>query len=242
MTRLGSIRIVFLSLGLLLAAACAREGDIRNYYFPVRELTDGLVYEYANTGTLREVPFDYWYFLGVDRDTALYLSSTHYSDGMTPDQVARERVTNEGVYMEQLTVYPPLLDGTAKAVEADILYGRTFPFEVPDGKATGFRIAFTPAENSDAINYVSLDRIYRGDTTLEVMGEPVAAIVFDLLGEVSQRDPVDGDISPTYTGYEVYAEGLGLVEYHRDLGAGGLIEGKLVRQIPMADYAASLAD
>ena len=72
------------------------------------------------------------------------------------------------------------------------------------------------------------------------MGEEVEAIVFDLLGEVSQRDPLEGDISPTFTGYEIYGRGLGLVEYQRNLGAGGILAGKLVRRISMPDYAGGL--
>ena len=221
----------------LLLVSCTQRGDIRAYYFPVRELTDGLVYEYTNTGTFAEEPSSYWYYLGIDRDTALYLSATHYADGMTPDQLVRERIQNDGVMMEQLTVYPPLLSGMPKQVEAKVLYGRTFAFRLHDGKPTGFRVAYTPAENDDATNYVSLDRIYRSDTLLTVMGKETEGIVFDLLGEVSQRDPLEGDISPTFSGYEVYARGLGLVEYQRDLGAGGILAGKLVRRIPMADYA-----
>ena len=225
-----------------LLTACAGENDIRDYYFPVRELTDGLVYEYTNTGTFAEEPSSFWYYLGLDRDTALYLTATHYADGMTPDQLVRERIYNAGVMMEQLTVYPPLLSGTPTRVEAEILYGRTFAFELHDGKPVGYRVAYTPAENDDAINYVSLDRSYRGDTLLSVMGEQVEAIVFDLLGEVSQRDPLEGDISPTFTGYEIYGRGLGLVEYQRNLGAGGILAGKLVRRISMPDYAGGIRE
>ncbi|CAH0998804.1 hypothetical protein LEM8419_00132 [Neolewinella maritima] len=221
----------------LLLLSCTQQADVRDYYFPVRELTDGLVYEYANKGTLTDEPAEYWYFLGVDRDTALYLSATQYADGMTPVQLARERITNEGVELEELFLFPPSLSGERKRVTTDIIYPRSFPFYLDDGRAVGYRIGFSPPDNPDATNYVSLDRTYQKDTTLTVMGQPRDAIVFGLTGEVSQRDPRLGDISPTFTGYEVYAEGLGLVEYYRDLGAGGTVAGKLIRRIPMADYA-----
>ena len=232
------LRFAITSLFLLCTLpGCEGPDDIRAYYFPVRELTDGLVYEYTNRGTLSEEPAEYWYYLGLDRDTALYLSATRYAAGMTPVQVGRERLTNDGVRLEQLFLYPPDLNGVRQRVEADILYNRSFSFLLADGQAVGYRIGFSPPDNPDATNYVSLDRRYRGDTTLTVMKEAYAAIVFDLTGEVSQRDPELGDISPTFTGYEIYAKGLGLVEYYRDLGAGGTVAGKLVRRIPMADYA-----
>lgn len=230
----------FLPLLLLpLLWACADEADIRDYYYPVRELTDGLVYQYQNTGDVNQEPYEYWYYLGLDRDTALYLSATRYANGITPVQVSTERVRNEGVYLEQLTLYPPNTNGTRQRVETEVLYDRIFPFYPDDGLASGYRVRFQVPENSDAENYVSLNRYYRGDTTLTVLGEAREAIIFDLRGEVSQRDPELGDISPTFTGYEIYARGLGLVEYQRNLGQGGVAGAKLVRRMPMTEFAGS---
>ncbi|PPK87903.1 hypothetical protein CLV84_0862 [Neolewinella xylanilytica] len=222
-----------------LICACAGDEDIRDYYYPVRELTEGLVYEYENTGNFDPAPYEYWYYLGIDQDSALYLSSTRYADGMTPVQVATERVRNDGVYLQKLTVYPPDTGGIRQQTEADILYDRTFPFYPADERATGYRVRFTPPGNPDAENYVSLNRYYRGDTTLEVMGETYEGVVFDLQGEVSLRDLREGDISPTFSGYEIYARDIGLVEYRRDLGAGGVAGGKLVRRIDMAEFIAA---
>ncbi len=230
------MRILYLLLPLLVA--CAEKTDIRAYYFPVRELTDGLIYEYANKGTISDEPFDYWYYLGIDRDTALYLSATRYANGMTPVQLGRERITNEEVLLEELFLYPPDPSGTRQRILAELLYNRIFSFYLEDGRAVGYRIGFSPPDRPEATNYVSLDRRYRRDTTLMVMEQIYPAIVFDLQGEVSQRDPELGDVSPTFTGYEIYAKGLGLVEYYRDLGAGGTLDYKLIRRLPMADYAA----
>ncbi|WP_116127673.1 hypothetical protein [Lewinella sp. IMCC34183] len=232
------IRLLPLLLPLL--AACSGEPDIRDYYYPVRELTDGLVYEYRNTGNVNQDSSEFWYYLGVDRDTALYLSATRYDRGVTPAQVSTERVRNEGAYLQSLTLYPLLPDGERIRTDVEILYDRTFPFFPGDGLATGFRIRFPAPGTPGADNYVSLNRYYRGDTTLTVLGEEYEAVVFDLQGEVSQRDVRLGDISPTFTGYEIYARGVGLVEHYRDLGPGGEVGGKLIRRIGMEEYAAQI--
>lgn len=224
---------------LLLLTACGGREDIRDYYYPVRELTGGLVYEYRNTGTVETAEYEYWYYLGINRDTALYLSATRYADGVTPVQVSTERIRNEGAYLESLTLFPRLLTGARARTEAEVIYARTFPFHTGDGRASGYRVRFLDPDNSDAENYVSLNRYYRGDTVIDVLGETRKAVVFDLAGEVSQRDPQRGDISPTFTGYEIYARGLGLVEYLRDLGPGGRAGGKLVRRVPMDEFAGS---
>jgi hypothetical protein len=226
-------RAILIALGLF---GCSEEADIRDFYFPVRELTDGLIYEYENTGTLSDEPFTYWYYLGVDLDTALYLSATRYADGTTPDQVARERITNSGVNLEELTLFVPDSSGRRQRVETDIRYDRIFSFLLNDGKAVGYQVFFESPGPGQIGNLISLDRVYRGDTSLTVTGETVDAIVFDLYGQVSQRDAELGDISPAFSGYEIYARDLGLVEFRRDLGAGGVAGAKLVRRIPMPEY------
>ena len=219
---------------------CSDDRDIRDYYYPVRDLTEGLIYEYRNTGNYDGSEFEYWYYLGIDQDTALFLSTTRYADGMTPVQVTTERVQNDGVYLQKLTIYPPDTAGQRQQTEATVIYDRIFPFYPNDDAANGYRIRFVPPENPDAETFVSLNRYFHGDTTLEIMGEEVQAVVFDLEGEVSLRDPREGDISPTFTGYEIYARDMGLVEYRRDLGAGGVAGGKLARRLTMEEYTADL--
>lgn len=232
----------YLPLLLILLTGCTGERDIRDYYYPVRELTDGLVYQYENTGNLNDAPYEYWYFLGLDRDTVLYLSTTLYADGLTPVQVATERIRNEGAYLEQLSIHPHGADGIRRAVQAEVLYDRVFPFHPGDGLASGYRVSFSSPANPDAVNYVSLNRFFRGDTVISVLGKMHDAVVFDLQGEVSERDAKLGDISPTFSGYEIYAEGLGLVEYRRDLGLGGVAGAKLVGRVGMEEYTGSLGE
>lgn len=233
-----------LLLGCVLALtllSCGGEGDLRDYYYPVRELTGGLVYEYARTGTLPGPDYEYRYFLGVDQDTALYLSTTLYSPTLAPEQLVRERIFNEGSVLESLTLLGADSAGVAIPAPADIERGAVFPFR-PGGAAApgGYRVRLTPPDNADATMVITLERRYRGDTTVSVLGGAAGAVVFDLSGEVSLRDPVEGDISPTFTGYEIYARGIGLVEYRRDLGAAGSLGGRLVRRLPMAEFAGAI--
>ena len=235
------IRLLWI-VSVLVLLGCGSDRDIRDYYYPVRELTDGMVYRYDNTGTLSNAEYEYWYYLGTEQDTALYLSATRFDDGVTPVQVSTERISNSGATLRSLTIFPQLPDGERVKTEAEILYDRTFPFYPEDGLASGYRVRFLDPHNTDAENYVSLNRYFRGDTSLTVLGEEREAVVFDLAGEVSQRDPRLGDISPTFNGYEIYAKGIGLVEYHRDLGPGGTDGGKLSARLSMEEYAKGAAE
>lgn len=230
-----------LLLILFILSSCDDRRDVRDFYFPVRELinTDGLVYAYENIGTLPGPELEYWYFLGVDVDTALYLSVTSYGPDLAPAQQSRERIQNDAVYLDQLSLLPQDSNGIAQPVETELIYNRVFPFYLsPDDPSPyGYRMRYTPFETADADSYVTLNRRYRTDTVINVLGEDYDAIVFDLAGEVSMRDPEAGDISPEFGGYEIYARGLGRVEFKRELGNGASFGGRLVERLPMPEFA-----
>ncbi|MEM6769347.1 MAG: hypothetical protein AAF597_02085 [Bacteroidota bacterium] len=225
---------------LFLFISCSVKRDIRDYYFPVRELinTDGLVYAYENTGTLPGPDREYWYYLGVDQDTALYLSVTRYSPEFSPEQQSREKITNDGVILQELTMLPTDSNGVAQPVTTDIIYDKVFPFYLKQGDPIpyGYRMKFNSLEAEGATSYVTFNRRYRADTVINLMGKEYDAIIFDLEGEVSMRDPEAGDISPTFGGYEIFARGLGRVEFKRELGDGASFGGRLVERIPMMEF------
>ncbi|MBC6995677.1 hypothetical protein QWY85_18325 [Neolewinella lacunae] len=217
---------------------CDGRRDIRSYYFPARELTDGLVYVYENTGTLPGPDREYWYYLGVDVDTALYLSVTRYSPVLAPEQQGREEIRNDGVYLRELTLLGTDSAGLAIPTPTTLLFNQTFPFYLEDQptKPYGYRMRLSPPDNPDAVTYVTLNRYFERDTTIEVLGGSYPALVFSLAGEVSVRDPEEGDISPQFTGYEIYAKGLGLVEYRRELGNGNSLGGRLAARMTMEAF------
>lgn len=237
---LRSFFLVLPSLFLLFFSGCDNRRDIRDYYFPVRELinVNGQVYAYENIGTLPAPEREYWYYLGVDQDTALHLSITRYGPDFTPEQQSREEICNDGVRLRELAMLPADSNGIAQPVAAEVLYAYAFPFYLRDNDPTayGYRLRLSSPEVAGATNYVTLDRRYRGDTTFLFQGETYDAIIFDLEGEVSLRDSVEGDISPTFQGYEIYAKGLGRVAYWRELAKGASMGGRLVERLPMEEF------
>lgn len=235
------MRLLLLLFLLPLLSACDDRRDVRDFYFPVRELinTEGLVYAYENIGSLPGPDMEYWYFLGVDLDTALYLSITRYGQDNSPSQQSRERILNDAVHLDQMSLLPQDTNGIAQPVEVELIYNKVFPFYLfpEDPTPYGYRMRYTPPDDADATNYVTLNRQFRTDTVINIMGADYDAIVFDLAGEVSLRDPKDGDISPSFGGYEIYARGLGRVQFVRRLGDGETFGGRLVERVPMMEFA-----
>jgi len=229
---------------ILLFAVCfscePRPRDVRDFYFPARELAKtGLVYIYDNTGTLPGPELEFVYYLGVDQDTALFLSVTQYDGNFSPRQQTSQQIRNDGVFIRDLMLLQSDSAGVATPVSTEVIYDRTFPFYLNDDAdraPNGYRLSFTDPANETTTIFVSLNRTYRGDTTISVLGESHPAIVFDLAGEVSERDTELGDISPQFTGYEIYAKGLGLVAYERTLSVGTTLGGRLRERIGMDDF------
>jgi len=103
----------------------------------------GLVYIYENTGTLPGPDQEFDYYLGVDQDTALYLSITQYDGMFNPRQQTRQQIENDGVYIRDLMLLQPDSAGRAVPIATKILYDRTFPFylnDVTDQAANGLSL------------------------------------------------------------------------------------------------------
>ncbi len=219
--------------------------DIRNYYFPVRDLAEeGMVYIYDYTGTLPSAEQEFAYYLGVDQDTALYLSITQYDGNFSPRQQTRQEVENDGAYIRDLMLLQNDSSGVATPIATELLYNKAFPFYLNDDtdpSPSGYRLRFVSPSDAGKTTYVSLNRAFRGDTIIKVLGQDYPALVFDLAGEVSERDQELGDISPQFSGFEIYAKGLGMVQYERTLSVGATMGGRLNERIGMDEFLRRIA-
>ena len=233
--------MILLFLPLLLTG-CNDDRDVHDYYFPARELTTGLVYAYENIGTLPGPETEYSYYLGVDVDTALYLNVTQYSQFLEPRQQSRQEIKNDGVYLREITLMPPNASGPSVAMPTTLIHDKAFPFHLsPEPtEAFGYRLSFTDPDRPQTLTYVTLNRRFERDTTIAVLGKNYPGLLFSLEGEVSLRDTEEGDISPQFSGYEIYAKGLGLVEYKRELGSGVSLGGRLQERLTMEEFLARI--
>lgn len=237
MTLAPLFRAIQLICLLVLLAACSDERDIRDYYFPVRDLQDGLVYAYEpidgpDTNTI------YWYALGLDQDTSLVLNLTTYGQDFTPASLISETITNQGVVTKQLNLYSTDTIGRSQRVQAQILAGNSFPFFVPKGAeqpAYVYKIAYEDFTQPDVSYEVTYNRQFSRDTSFMLEGIRYAAILFEITGETAMRDSVNGDIAPQFKGYEVYARGVGLVESYRNFDGGFAFHQRLNTRFPMSE-------
>lgn len=232
-----SLRFPFAVLLLTCLFSCSDQRDIRDYYFPVRDLEQGLVYAYSPVNSL-DTNTIYWYAIGLDQDTALYLNLTTYDQLLNPSTLISEAITNEGVETHQVLIYDTDSTGHSIVANADINFNQGFPFMIArsdkDEQATQvYQIDYSPKNTPNTRYRITYNRRFERDTLAILEGLEYPAILFSMTGETSVRDAVEGDISPTFQGYEIYAKGVGLVESYRHFDGGFVLHQKLKERFPM---------
>lgn len=221
---------LFLFFLVLVGWACSdpRGRDLRPYYFPLRELTNGRVYELEPLGDTPPAPV-YWYYRSFITDSSLVLTANAYGTDFIPDQLIRERYAPQGMVTESVILYEPDSLGTQQAAIATVEAGNAFPFFLPEERRPVYlyRIRFRLPSQPEVEQVLVLNRQFAKDTLFDFRGESIDAIKFTLKGLVEVRDTVLGGIDPQFSGYELYAKGLGLVESRRAFGPGAELHYRL---------------
>jgi hypothetical protein len=188
--------------------------DIRNYYFPLKELKEGLVYEYQPVEQDSLTP-NYWFYRSYISKEGIYLTGTYYEYELLPFQVIREELVQNGMLTQEVFLYErPDSTGRQERIAVDILENSAFPFEVSDsGGIFLYKISYEPVSDPGASITLVKNRKYRGDTTFVYNEERYDAVVMDVK-ELIEYDK-EGVFEQTYTSTEIYAKGLGLVYYDK---------------------------
>ncbi|TXB62006.1 hypothetical protein [Phaeodactylibacter luteus] len=207
--------------------------DIRDYYLPLKQLEDGLVYEYRPVAIDSLTPI-YWFYRSYLREDGIYLTGTYYEHDLIPRQIVREELVSNGMLVEDVFLYEARADssGLQDRTEVDVLQGAAFPFEVTDSNGVFlYQLQWSPPQDSGAVITLTKNRRYLKDTVVAVLGENLDAVVFSVQ-ELLEYDQ-NGVFEQQYAGREVYAKGLGLVYYDKQIGPGMELSYALHRRYPM---------
>lgn len=227
----------FLLLGfaLLFAAGCASgDKDIRDYYFPLKALDEGLVYEYRAQGV--EAPPVYWYYRSFLRDDGVFLTGTFYEQDLQPRQLIVEEFGATAVSLRDLTVYVPDSTGGFQPVQGRVESATVFPFKVVAGQTlAAYQVTLDfPNEDGYATTLIK-NRRYLGDTTLVWEGQSYPAVRFALRHLMQHGNAADGYAMPEWQSTEIYAKGIGLLAYDQIYGDAGRVTYHLHRRYEMAE-------
>lgn len=207
------LRLLLLTQASFLFISCqptAVDAPLKSYYFPLEQMAKGRIYTYVcdPKDSLDDQIFT---LKSEKKDGKIFLDGRiSRSDGVLTHQWQEEE-TRTGMVM---TEYAMLLSKD-KPEKCRIVYDDIFPFKADSGGIFLFDMKWKDPSNPGASYQLIRNRIFIGDTTMQVMGKEVRCIHF----KVRERLEVDQDgiLGLDMNGEEYYGEGIGLVRFVRQI-------------------------
>lgn len=226
-----------LAFGLMFAifalSACRNDAprDIRNYYFPLKQLTEGLVYEYRAADSLTPA---YWFYRSMLGKEGNFLTATYYEQELEPLQIVREEMVSNGMLLRDLRLYTTDTAGLSRTTPVRIDHGNAFPFEVTDSLGVFlYQVSWTDEEGQQIT--LTRNRRFLGDTSFHYQGRSWPGVVFSLIESIELEHPQQGYFEQQLQGREGYAKGLGLFFYGKAPKGQVPIIFSLQNRYPMSD-------
>ena len=219
---------------ILFFLSCNSESDkidIRDYYFPLKALTEGQVYEYQPIDNDTLGP-NYWYYRSFLSKEEKFLTGTYYERDLIPQQFVREEMIHNGMLLEEIKLAVADTSGKSEMESAEIVSGSVFPFEVRDsGGIFLYKISWSVPVDPPMQTTLIKNRRYIGKDTYTYKDKTYDCVVFDVkeLFEVDQ----EGYFEQEYSGIEYYAKGLGLIYYKKKISEEFALEYQLADTYPM---------
>ena len=186
-----------------------RQRDIRDYYFPLKSLSEGMVYEYEAVYPDSLAPY-YWYYRSVPTDQQIFLTGTYYEVDLIPRQLTREEMVNNGMLLEDLSLYHTDSLGKQQPYPVKIVAGNTFPFYVSlTGGIFLYRVEWQEPSDPSTTTTLIKNRRYLGDTTFVYKNQHYDCVAFEVRELVEVEN--EGVLEQQFDGVEFYAKGIGLV-------------------------------
>lgn len=188
--------------------------DVESYYYPFAALENGMVYEYNPVDSGYDPPI-YWYFKSEKVGKSKYLTGTSYGPSFLPDQTVREEWVENGILLRDFITYEKTDDGESIPVRAAVLDPNVFSFKV---KKYGAVVVSTIQWSSltDSVHYTFVrNRQFEADTSFIYDGITIDAVRFVTRELIDQEQ--QGHLELEYGGMEIYAKGIGLVFFSKDI-------------------------
>ena len=213
---------------LLYSCNTNQKRNIKAYYLPLEELSEGKVYEYHPIHNDSLPPF-YWYFRLFKQRERTILTSTYYDYKFEIQQLNKEEIVKNGVILNELSLYgTDTLTGKQTPHSVRVEWDNAFPFEVSDSTdAFLYKIYWTDVDNPQQKIRLIRNKHFMGDATYTYQGRQVDCVRF-LVKELLEIEEV-GFQELTYTGTELYAKDIGLVYFNKK------IDGAIVQEYELAE-------
>jgi hypothetical protein len=238
-------KILFLLLvSCSLLVSCTDEKDLSQFYFPVKKLQHGMVYEYRYKGH-PEIDPQYWYYQTLKPDPkesnkkGEFFTGTLYDAGFRIRQIVSEEVVSNGMMLDDIYLYMYDSTGTVMRIKPTVIAPSVYPFEVQDSAHIYlYKIKFAYPNDSTHTTTLVKNRRYIGKNQYTYKDKKYDCAEFEVRESVD--DDKNGHWHNEYKTRELYAKGLGLIYYKKDLG-GNVLEYELSNIYEMSELEAQFS-
>lgn len=229
-------KMSFISIIILGIIACEinDKKNIRDFYFPLESLKEGKIYEFQSVHQDSLPPF-YWHFQTIEENKGVFFISRYYDYNLNLQQYGKEEVVSNGTLLSDFFLYDKDTLGQIAQISVDIEVANVFPFQVTD--STGvflFKINWTSPSQPDFKTRLIRNRRYIGKDTYLYNGTIYKSITMGIKELVETE--LDGFQEIEYTGKEIYAKGIGLVYFKKEIGSGLSLEYELKNIYDLVDF------
>ncbi|MCR9286779.1 MAG: hypothetical protein NXI23_05230 [Bacteroidetes bacterium] len=209
--------------------------NIKEYYFPIEELKDGKVYEYQSISDERNPPF-YWYYQTLEQQKSTFLIGTYYGPDFTQYQLIQEEMVSNGMLLDNFYWFEPdTLNNKQIQVPANIESGSVFGFELYDPptvlvSSINWRM---PSDTLTKMTFIR-NRQYDKDTTYSYQNQTYDCVKFYVRELIDNEN--EGHLEQEYEATEIYAKGIGLIYFRKDIAKDFKMEYELKDIYDMKEF------
>lgn len=192
--------------------------DLKDYYYPVDELNDGLVYHYKSIGDKKQYPF-FWYYKSGVENGATQIFGRYYNYLGKIEQVVQEEVTEQGIITKYFKIFEQ--DGTGEefALQVNIEKNQVFPFQqTKEDDINRFKINWRSELDLGANVTLNRGRIFKQWTTYNWKGKSIPCAEFLMVETIEVEENNAGVQTIETTTKELFGEGIGLIYYKKIIG------------------------
>lgn len=217
----------FLILTIVISLfACKQEKgiDLSGYYYPLDQIGESATYVYQPVADSLAGPVE-WQYSVEQKERKTLLRGENLDLQGRPIQIHEEEIIRSGAVLRSLT----LVDYDSAGVEtkkiAEVEGNVLFPFYVIDSTLVYFYKVNWDQQKDSLKMALTRNRRYMGKTAYTIDGQSFECVQFQLR-ELLTTDRI-GMTKSQWSGVEIYAKGIGLVYYKKEISPSYILEYQL---------------
>ncbi len=231
------INRIFSILIITLFYSCQSGPDLKQYYFPIDSLSEGLVYEYELLNDAGANQSHFWFYKTHSDKGKQMFSGQYYNASGAVQQFTLEEITASKAIAQEYRLFS--YDSTGKMLKADLSISKNqiYPFGKPDPEAIlKFKINWTDPVETKYSNELNRGRVFQQFTQFPYKGKQLECAEFLMVENIEVEEKDAGVQTLETTTKELYTPGIGLIYYQKKIAGSATYTYQLKDRISMQEF------